>query len=63
LERAAGSANAIARIASTTVSTTMIPAARIAAGGSWPGDAWRVCRTGVPSEVPVMMIPFHPSLN
>jgi hypothetical protein len=39
LERAAGSANAMARIASATVSPTMIPVARIAAGGSWTGDA------------------------
>ena len=31
------SANAIATIASTTVSTTTIPVARIAAGGSWHG--------------------------
>jgi hypothetical protein len=39
LERAAGSANAIARIASTAMSATMIPVARIAAGGSWTDDA------------------------
>jgi hypothetical protein len=36
----------------------MIPVARMAAGGSWTGDAWWVCRTGEPSEVPVMVGSF-----
>ena len=38
-ERAAGRAKAIATIAITTASTTTIPVARSAAGGSWVGEA------------------------
>jgi hypothetical protein len=40
LERAAGSANAIASIANAVVRATTIPVARIAAGGSCTGAAW-----------------------
>ena len=56
LERAAGSANAIARIASTTVRTTTIPPARIAAGGSWAGDAWCVCLATASAVIMVLFI-------
>ncbi len=40
MERAAGSAKAIATTAITAVRTITMPVARKAAGGSWPGAAW-----------------------
>jgi hypothetical protein len=57
--RAAGSANAIAMIASATVSTTTMPVARIAAGGWCTGVAW-VCRGTVGVTIASS---FHSSLN
>jgi hypothetical protein len=43
---AAGSANAIAMIASTTVRPTTMPVARSAAGGRWRTAGWSVWRGG-----------------
>jgi hypothetical protein len=44
----------------TTVSTTTMPVARIAAGGSCAGEAWWAGRGAVSV---VMSVPFHPLLN